>query len=228
MQYLASLDVLPGTKARYLSHVEMAYARLRGPRSPRGQLAIQDLRDSLKRQQLAHIPRQARPATREEITKLFHLEPTGRGLLAAVQFATASRFGDLQAVERADIEMTTSGALITLRKTKTATAVGARTVACVLPGRVRQALISAMGERNKPFQVSYHQYLNLMKRVSKDLSAHSIRRGAVQAAMRCGKDKHVMRLTGHTDVKSLATYAGRIPTRWRTEMEEASREIWRA
>ena len=225
--YLASLNVLPSTKARYLSHVEMAYARIRGPRSPRGQLAVQDLRDALRRQQQAHPARQARPATREEVEKLFRLDPTGMGLLVATQWATASRYGDLQAVEARDVEVTDAGALITLRQTKTTNAVGIRTVACVLPSVVRQALVQAMAERNRPFEVPYYRYLNFLKREETDLSAHSIRRGAVQAAMRRGSDKQVMRLTGHMDVKSLAIHAGRIPTKWRLDMEKASRDIWR-
>ena len=226
--YLDNLDVLPATKARYLSHVEMAYARLRGPRSPRAQLQITDLRDALKRQNMGHVPRQARPATRKDIVKLFNMEPTGRGLLAAVQFATASRFGDLQSVERADIEVTTVGAMMNLRKTKTTLAVGVRTVACALPPPIREALIAAMVERVRPLEVPYRRYLSFLKQVRTDLSAHSIRRGAVQAAMRTGRDKEVMRLTGHADIKSLAIYAGRIPTRWRAEMEAASTEIWRS
>ena len=227
MTYIMGLNVAPATRLRYLSHVEQAFLRAHGPRSPQAEVAIRDLRDGLKRLQPDRPPRQAPPITPQEVRTIFAMEPLGLGLTAAIQYAAAARWGDLQAVDVNDITLTSPTTItLRLRKTKTSTTVGERTVACVVPTSVGRALRVKMREANHPLRGDYRKYLQLLKSLRPELSAHSIRRGAVQAAMRSVDDGAVMRLTGHTSVATLAKYAGTLPLSWRKEMEAASKAAW--
>ena len=153
------------------------------------------------------------------------MEPTLLGPLAVVQFATASRFGDLQEVESPDVTLEGDIVLMSLRRTKTALSSGTRVVLGHLPLHT-VAAVRAMLKRQRPFRCEYRECIAFLKAVRPDLSAHSLRRGAVQQAMRTAPDAHVMRLTGHRSVETLARYAGVLPQTWKREMLSAADAIW--
>jgi hypothetical protein len=230
MKYIQSIGQLAtSTRLRYLSHVEVAHLRLHGSRQPRDAAVVEDIRARLKREQMGQGLKQASPATQADVLRAFALEPRTLGPIAVVQFATASRFGDLQGVEAADANLEDDVIYIHLRRTKTSLSTGPRIVLIVL-GRLPQHTISAVRallNQREPFVCEYRAYIALLTKVRPDLSAHSLRRGAVQLAMRTAHDQHVMRLTGHRSVETLARYAGVLPQTWKAEMMAAADAVWR-
>lgn len=221
----ANAHLAAATRLRYLSHVEVACVRLFGPRPPREAAAVEDVRGILRREKLVVTQRQAPPAGARDVLSVFALNPGVLGTVAVVQFATASRFGDLQTVEAADVVLEDDTVLITLRRTKTALSTGTRTVIGCLPPSTLTA-VRALLTRRLPFQCDYRKYVALLKRARSDLTAHSLRRGAIQAALRHTTDAKVMRLTGHQSMDAFARYAGVLPQVWKEEMVEAATAIW--
>lgn len=212
------------TRLRYLSHVEVAHRRLYGLRSPLASAKISDLRDICKRQQLYDATRQAPPATAADVMRGLEIHPT-LGAVAVVQFATATRFGDLRAVVTDDVSMHADRLVINLRHTKTSLTTGPRFVVGRIPTRALPNVTELLTIK-QPFAIPPHAYANFLRQVRPDLSAHSLRRGAIQAAMRSTSDRNIMRLTGHRSVESLARYSGVLPKTWAEEMDAAATAIW--
>ena len=226
-RYLRSIvDLKAATRLRYLSHVEVAHLRLYGARPPREAAMIADIRETLKRGLVGDAPNQAPPATTADVLRAYSMDPDGLGAVAVVQYATATRFGDLQGVVSADATIDGNIITISLRRTKTTLTSGTRAVLVRLPSHT-VATVRALLEREQPFKCEYGAYLGLLRRVHKGLSAHSLRRGAIQQAMRSAQDAQVMRLTGHRSLETLARYAGVLPQTWKLEMIAAADAIWK-
>jgi hypothetical protein len=149
--------------------------------------------------------------------------------MAAIMWAGAFRHADLEHVQPSDISAVDDDGTydITLRVTKTTTFTGQpRVVRIVLPRRVRRHMHHVLrGVLQLP---SYRRFLREVKRLCPMLSAHSFRRGAIQAAMDAGiPDEAVMRVSGHKALDSLATYAARLPRLWKEQMASVSRAgLW--
>lgn len=219
------LQCRPHTVARYLSHVTVMNERVFGP--PLGTQAahLSDLRASLARLGAGAVRSQATPATAADVRAIWQLAPRDVGLISALLWGAAMRFGDLAAVTPSDVHIDGDSVELTLRRTKTSSFGGPpRTVAFRLPPQALTALRGLL-DTTRPllFRTPYPAFLREVRRVCPHLTAHSFRRGAVQVAMASGAgDADVMRLTGHKSLESLATYAGRLPVTWRAQMLLAS------
>ena len=215
------------TVARYVSHVAVFNERVFGPVQGPDAARLSDLRASLARAGAGRAVRQAEAATAADVVGIWREAPPEVGLMAAVMWAAALRHADAAGVVATDVLFADDGPVeITLRRTKT-TAFGGppRVVAFVLPAPVRRALRALVTRRGTGplFSVPYRTFLREVQKARPGMTAHSFRRGAVQAALRGGAtDEAVMRLTGHKSLDSLATYAGRLPNTWRTQMVSAS------
>ena len=221
-------EVTTETAARYVSHVVVFNERVFGPVQGPDAARLSDLRASLARAGAGRVVKQAEAATAADVVRIWRDASPEVGLMAAVMWAAALRHADAVGVAATDVVFADDRTVeITLRRTKT-TAFGGppRVVALVLPTQVRRALrvLIRMRGTRPLFNVPYRAFLKEVQKVRPGLTAHSFRRGAVQAALRSGAtDEAVMRLTGHKSLESLATYAGRLPNTWRDQMVSASR-----
>ena len=219
-------SLAPATINRYVSHVTAMNTRIFGAPVGTEVTLLADLRAAVSRAEAGRKRRQALPATAEDVRAMWKHAVPDVALAAALMWAGAMRFGDLVSVGKADVTLCGGGEVeIELRRTKTNSYGGPpRVIAIVVPRRVERTLESRLKTRAGPLvDTTYPHFLREMQRIHPHLSAHSLRRGAVQAAMNRGaNDRAVMRLTGHTSLESLATYAGRLPTTWKLEMLSAS------
>lgn len=219
-------QVAPATLLRYVSHVTVMNDRIFGPLGGPEALQLEDMRASLARKEAGRATTQAVAATPGDLRRLWKEAPGQVRLVASLLWAGAMRFSDLVAVRTRDVLIRDgSTAEVTLRVTKTSQRGGPpRVVVLKLPRRVMKRLRQQLESGEGPLiAMTCAQFRNAVKRVCPHLTAHSFRRGAVQAAMDSGvEDTAVMRLTGHKSLESLTTYAGRLPMLWRREMEAAS------
>jgi integrase len=152
-------------------------------------------------------------------------------LKLTVMYCAAARFADLTQVRPRDVDVLPSTVQMTMRATKTDKATSAgRTVEFFLPESACHTLTSHLASlpNDSPvFPASYKVTLKrLQSRAGHQFSLHSLRRGAVQAAMRAGvADRDVMRLTGHQSRRALAEYAETLPTTWRAQSLRAASAI---
>lgn len=211
---------------RYVGHVLTANARIFGPLTGTEALQIADLQAALVRADAGRVRAKAPPAHHDDLRRLWGSAPPDVALLAAVLWAGAFRHSDLRHVRRADVTAGTDGSFdVLIRLCKTTTRTGQpRVVSIVLPPPAARALEEAL-RSPLPWAlfVPYPRFCHFVSSICPGLTAHSFRRGAVQAAMAAGvEDRAVMRLSGHASRDSLAAYAARIPATWRAQMMRAS------
>lgn len=223
--------VAPATVLRYLSHVTVARQRVVGPLTPREQVVMNDVRDVVRRRVWERPVQQAVPMVAQHAQALFDRDPLGLGLLAVVMFVSGLRHADAVRLRGSDVRFQLDHVELTLRAEKTNT-VGrpARCVAVCLPPQPRLRLAAlAVRSRNAPmWQQPYHRFMAFLKQLDPSLTAHSPRRGFVQAALAAGvDDAAVMRSTGHHTIEGFAAYAGVLPGTWRQQMLTASLAVAR-
>lgn len=220
----------PPTRIRALAHVVASLSRLGAEWSIAEQLRLNDFRDTLKRAQSSHRPRQAVAASFTETLQLFVAQPFEMGLLAMCLFCSASRFGDLVGILASDVRCTDGFVNISLHREKTATySIHRRDLHFQLPPTPMMTLRRVLRQRppSAPlWTCTYPQFLAFVKQTHPRLSAHSFRRGAIQAALsNSASDADVMRLSGHKTLEAFAAYAGQLPNTWKEQMARASHAI---
>lgn len=182
--------------------------------------------------------RQARPILRDDLFAMLDRlgsrpkDVRDRAMLL-VGFATALRRAELVALDAEDIEITSQGMMITVRRSKTDQEAHGRKIAVPL-GRTRHCPVSALSEwlshasietgaiflgidkhghilRNRlTGEAVSHVVKSRLKAVGYDpacFSGHSLRAGFVTAAAMAGAPSHKIReTTGHRSEASLARY----------------------
>lgn len=182
----------------------------------------QDLSNGLRRRLPAYPPRQAAPLTAREIRDAWIRNAGERSAdFVVVAFASMGRFSDVSRIR----QLRPAGRSVVVEW-------GVRKPAPTQqhPTAVRIAFPPWFVPRRDiwsplPFRgVTRNQ---VMRVLPPGFSTHSLRRGAIQAAMEAGaSDAEVTRLSGHQSLEALARYAGMLPKTWAEETLAASRAVW--
>lgn len=198
-------------------------------------VALQDARDALQRLRHLFPTKQARPATARQVRSLW-VGAQGRaeqhGLVAALLWAAAARFSDVARLFASDVQVGTEWTRIRYRITKTSQRGAVRVVEVRLAPEVAAALRqwrrrrAEEGPSAQLFTLGLRGFNAWLARVTPGLTSRSLRRGAVQAALDAGVDERdVVRLTGHTRVATLLTYADRVGRRARAALQRCAEAL---
>lgn len=223
------MNVAPSTKAAYASHIRVAFRRL-GEAQEAEHRALTDLQEIAERFRPFAKTRKASPIPPQLITEFDHPGMDATDARIVMLYAAAARFADLAHVRMEDVQCFGQTVQLRLIATKTTkTSVGRSILCCPLPntlGWLKRRLETATPSAYL-FDSSYAQTSRRLKsRIGEQYTLHSLRRGAVQAAMRAGiADRDVMRLTGHQSRRALAEYAEALPLTWRLQCLRAARAI---
>jgi hypothetical protein len=243
----ATLGAAGVAAPRYVESVLSAAAMVsrRAGFHPSSIVAFGDARDALKRR-FADTPlRQALPARRTDVHRLFEADPSYFGLFAALLFYTLARSSDWsrtgllgKGVTPADLTRVGKREWqVRYGATKADPTGWSRTVCFLLPRPVHVALrrrLRAVGPSSRPLfaDMSAQRLRRWLARrcrdrtVTRRYTAHSFRRGAVRLALvRGAAGRAVTRFTGHKSLEMLTRYAGLQPAEWRRQQRAVSRTL---
>lgn len=221
---------------------------LRAGWDPAQSVEWQDVRDILKRSPQRPL-RQATPARRADVRRLLQaVSRSHLALLCVVLWSTAARFSDWSrpgllgcGPTPADVHLRSIAGTVQIwevryRVTKTDPTGLTRRLTFRLPTAASRAFarLHRSTPREAPlFNVQPSQLrtwlyaLYVRGTLSRRLTLHSFRRGAVQAALlHMVPGQAVMRVTGHSTLALLARYADTVPPEWRRHQLLMSRALW--
>lgn len=222
--------------SRMLAAISKAHAAAGHDNPCRTELVLATMRGVRRR--LGTAQRQARPILRDDLfAMLERLDERPKDIrdraMLLLGFATAMRRSELVALDAEDIEPTSAGLMVLLRRSKTDQEAQGRQIA-VPYGRTRHCPVRALSEwlafasiEHGPIFVGIDKHGNILRhRVTGEavnhvvksrltaagydpapFSAHSLRAGLVTAAAMAGASSHKIReVTGHRSEASLARY----------------------
>lgn len=207
----AQEGVAPPSLLNDLSHVRAGIARVTDLSVPAATL-LNDARDGLRRLLPDHVVRQAVPATMRHLEALDALPHTDAVFTARLMWHLAARHADVSGLLPCDVTCLRQGLIqVRYRRTKTSQVGAVRTVVAILPPRTWLQLRLRLGRESLGLS-SYDALVSTLRRIDPHLTAHSLRRGAVQALLDAQVPMtEVMRLTGHQQEDTLLRYADRPP-----------------
>lgn len=207
----ARAGVAPPSLLNDLSHVRAGLARVTELSVPAATL-LNDARDGLRRLLPDHVVRQAVPATLSHMEAIDNLPASDATFTARLMWHLAARHADVMELLPHDITCLRRGLVqVRYRRTKTSQVGAVRTVVAILPPRTWQQLQPRLQQESLRL-APYAALVSVLREIDPRLTAHSLRRGAVQALLDAQVPMaEVMRLTGHQQEDTLLRYADRPP-----------------
>lgn len=207
----ARAGISPPTLLNDLTHIRAGLARVAQLSIPAATL-LDDARAGLRRLLPDHVVRQAVPATLRHMVAVDRLPDTSAVLTARLMWHLAARHADVMELLPQDVTCLQHGLVqVRYRRTKTSQVGAVRTVVAIVPKRTWQQLEGRLRQGHLGL-VPYAALVKALQMVDPALTAHSLRRGAVQALLDARvPTEEVMRLTGHQQEDTLLRYADRPP-----------------
>jgi len=229
-RWVARLPVRPATISAYVSHIREGFRALELQHEADARVLV-DVQQIAERLRPFASVKKATPLDPRLLYLFSNPEMDSTDLHLAVMYCAATRFADLTRALPRDVHVLPGSVRLTLRATKTdKTSSAGRTIEFFLPACAHRALttrLASLAPHDQVFPATYAMALRrLRSRAGHQYSLHSMRRGAVQAAMRAGvADRDVMRLTGHQSRRALGEYAEALPNTWRAQSLRAASAI---
>ena len=153
--------------------------------------------------------RRATPATWADVQHIITNFDTEASLLILLAYCCCGRIGDVARLRKKDLLVSDAGIIVTFKLAKTSMKRGAYSVPASLPpnsifaDRLRTFIANARGFLFK--KQTKDQTIPLLK--TRDLTQHSIRRGAIhQLALSGMRGGDMIKFTGHNSLESLISY----------------------
>lgn len=213
-EWILSLNVQPRTAKNYLSALTTVATRISGLTAAELNARFPELPDTqavLSRAQPFTPVKRAKLANTTDVMTLLEQEPQGRGLLAALMWFAAARFSDLHLLcaRHFLLDPRRRRVRVHLFRTKTDQSGLGRFILVQLPTQVFTLLdVSLRGKApdDRWMNITYPRMYPFLK--EQGLTAHSFRRGAINAALDAGvTPEQLMLLTGHKTREALLRYA---------------------